>query len=337
MTLPISAIVPTRDRALALRQALESLAAQGILPLELIVVDGSRDTDSRRVVEDWALRVASHCAVVWQPATQLGAAVQRNQAVAAATQPFVWFFDDDILFEPECVIRLWHALQSDPKIGGVNAMIVNQRYLPPGAASRMIFTLMHGRREKTFAGRVIGPAVNLLPEDREDLPEIVPVEWLNLGCTIYRREVLPDPLFASQFTGYSLMEDVTLSLMVGRTWNLANARTARIYHNSQPGSYKSNVAEVACMQLVNRHYVMTRILGRTRATDYMRLLIWELFQLAVCAARSDSRSQWRDMCRGKFNGLRQICSKFSPANGSQGSASRIPRAGVAPKEGERKS
>src|SRR5439155_12035068 len=188
----------------------------------------------------------------------------------------------------------------------VNAMIVNQRYQPPGLASWLMFTLMHGRRENSFAGRVIGPAINLLPEDRDDLPEVVPVEWLNLGCTLYRREVLPSPPFDPMFTGYSLMEDLALSSEVGRSWKLANARTARIYHDSQRGDYKSDVADIARMQLVNRHYVMTEILHRRRIGDYLRLIIWELFQLGVCAARSQSRPQLWATCRGKLQAVYQI-------------------------------
>src|SRR5204863_9646194 len=129
--------------------------------------------------------------------------------------------------------------------GGVSALIVNQKYHPPGAISRAVFTLMHGRSERTFAGRVIGPGINLLPEDREDLPEIVPVEWLNTTCTIYRRVALPSPPFDSVFTGYSMMEDLTLSLRVGQKWKLANARTARIFHDSQPGPHKSCATELA--------------------------------------------------------------------------------------------
>jgi len=35
----------------------------------------------------------------------------------------------------------------------------------------MMFTLMHGRSEKSFAGKVIAQGFNLLPEDRADLPE----------------------------------------------------------------------------------------------------------------------------------------------------------------------
>ena len=112
-------------------------------------------------------------------------------------------------------------------------MIVNQKYHPPGVISRAVFTLLNGHRALNFAGRVLGPAVNLLPEDRDDLPEVVPVEWLNTTCTLYRREVLPSPPFDAVFRGYSMMEDLTLSLRVGKGWRLANARTARIFHDSQ--------------------------------------------------------------------------------------------------------
>src|SRR5207249_600049 len=114
------------------------------------------------------------------------------------------------IFQPECVISLWKALQSDSRLGGVNAMIVNQQYHSPGFVSRTVFRVLHGRAERTYAGRVIGPAVNLLPEDRDDLPEVVPTEWLNTGCTLYRREALPEPPFDLLFTGYSMMEDLTL-------------------------------------------------------------------------------------------------------------------------------
>ncbi len=58
---------------------------------------------------------------------------------------------------------------------------------------------------------------------------MVPVEWLNTTCTLYRREALPDPPFLSHFTGYSLMEDLALSLTVGKRWKLANARGLRIF------------------------------------------------------------------------------------------------------------
>ncbi|MEP7305888.1 MAG: glycosyltransferase family 2 protein [Acidobacteriota bacterium] len=305
-SLPATAVIATCHRAQALSRTLASLLAQDALPAELFVVDASVDGATRLEVEALAAKLSDRCAVRWMLAEASGAAAQRNQGVIVATQPFVWFFDDDIIFEPHCVARLWRAINADPSIGGVNATITNQGYHSPGPISRTLFTLLDGRRRRSFAGRVIGPAVNLLPEDRPDLPDAVPVEWLNTGCTIYRRSALPKPPFDPIFSGYSMMEDLALSLRVGRKWRLVNARTARIVHDSQPSEHKSDVGAMAKMELVNRYYVMTEVLERKRPTDLIKLLLWEAFQLTIALIRADRRQTFPAMWRGKIRALRQI-------------------------------
>jgi len=303
--LPLSIIIPTRNRTTVLRRTLESLAAQSAQPPELVVVDASEDESTRHLCNDRSIPgLVSD--VRWVRADRAGAACQRNQGVRACSQAVIGFIDDDIVFEPRCIAILWSALQSDARLGGVNATITNQRYQAPGLVSRTMFRLMAGYPESSYAGRVLGPAVNLLPEDREDLPEVVPVQWLNLGCTLYRREALPDPPFPAQFKGYSLMEDVTLSLMVGKWWKLANARTARVYHDSQPGSHKSDPAALAEMLLLNRHYVMTKVLGRTGFVHYAKLAAWLAFSHASTALRGGG---WRSevaRLQGEFRAFRAI-------------------------------
>ena len=98
-------------------------------------------------------------------------------------------------------------------------MITNQRYQPPGHVSRSIFSMdgmENDFRQESHAGKILGPAINLLPEDSDKLPAVVQVQWLNTTCTLYRREALPKPPFPDNFTGYSLMEDLCLSLTVAR-------------------------------------------------------------------------------------------------------------------------
>jgi GT2 family glycosyltransferase len=306
LSLPISAVIATKDRPGSLARTLASLATQEVSPKQLVLVDASADNESRKLLKAWRTSAGFRCAVIWQRAIEVGAATQRNQGVAIATQPFVWFLDDDVLFKPECLSQLWRAMQSDSKLGGVNTTIVNQRYHELGAVSRIVFSVLHGQWETSFAGRVIGPAVNILPEDRDELPVVVPVEWLNTTCTLYRREALPTPPFDSVFTGYSMMEDLTLSLRVAKKWKLANARTARIFHDSQPGAHKADVREMAQMELVNRHYVMTAVMGRTKIRDYFRLFLWELFQLVSCVGNSKSRSHAVEKVRGQLKGLCRI-------------------------------
>jgi GT2 family glycosyltransferase len=305
----VSAIIATRDRPQTLVKTFESLLLQEVLPKELIIIDSSGDHLTKRVVSDFENRVAPMSDVRWVSADVAGAAPQRNQGVVLAKQPFIWFFDDDVVFEPHCVSRLWQAIGDNQRLGGVNAMIVNQRYEEPGFVSRTMFTLMRGRAEKSFAGKVIGPAINLLPEDRQDLPELVPVQWLNTTCTIYRREALPNPPLDPFFSGYSLMEDLALSLRVGRQWRLANVRTARIRHESQSATSKPPVREFAEMELVNRHYVMTEILNRTGWRDFVRLAGWEVFSILSSLAQPRGIQNLSSVIAGKTSALSSIWSK----------------------------
>ncbi|TAE60378.1 MAG: glycosyltransferase [Nostocales cyanobacterium] len=306
-TLPISAIVPTRNRSIPLTKTLQSLAQQSVQPVEMIVVDGSTDDQTKNVCD---LQIPGLLTTIkYYRATEIGAASQRNQAILFASQNVIWLMDDDILLEPDCLLRLWSALQSDPRIGGVNAMITNQRYLPPGFISRNLFYFLHGSYEKSYAGKCIGPGLNLLPEDDPTLPEIVPVEWLNTTCTLYRKDVLPQPLFSSNFIGYSLMEDVTLSLMVGKNWKLVNARTARIFHDSQPGDHKNNLTVLAKMSLVNRFFVMTQILERHKPSDYWKLIVLQLFEIAACLQSKQGWLSLPSVIAGKLSGTLEIISK----------------------------
>ena len=300
-----SIVIATRNRADTLRRTFESLALQSCQPARIVVVDASDDSRTRTLCLEQRV-TALTAKIVWQKATEVGAASQRNQGILACTHEVIGFFDDDIVFRVDCIARLWSALRADESLGGVSAMIENQRYQTPGRVSRIMFRLMAGRREASYAGRVLGPAVNLLPEDDDRLPEVVQVEWLNTTCVMYRREALPRPPFSSHFTGYSMMEDLTLSLTVGRRWKLANARTARILHDSQRGTHKSDVAALAEMELVNRHFVMTRILFRSGWLDYLRLAIWELFQIAVTATSRPGLRSLHRIVIGKVRGLRRL-------------------------------
>jgi len=276
------------NRSEALSRMLISLAQQTAQPAEMVIIDASQDNQT----EDLIARPFPNLQTkfVYRRAKQMGAAVQRNEAMTYASHSYVLFFDDDIVFEPDCLARLWQALQSDQGLGGVNATFTNQRYLPPGQLSATLFRILNGRSEVSYAGRCIGPALNLLPEDRSDLPEVVPVEWLNTGCTLYRREALPSPPFSDHFVGYSFMEDVALSLTVAKNWKLANGRTARIFHDSQAAQYKSNRFMMAKMELVNRHFVMTKILTRTAVSFYLKLAILEAFGIATSL---NSSKAWR--------------------------------------------
>jgi hypothetical protein len=116
---------------------------------------------------------------------------------------------------------------------------------------------------------------------------------------------MPNPPFGSHFTGYSMMEDLTLSSLVRRHGTLVNARTARIFHDTQPGTYKSDPVALSKMELVNRYFVMTRVLGRTGLRANARLALWEGFQL-LAALRQGGISSALSFLKGKLLALPRL-------------------------------
>jgi len=307
---PVTTIIPTRNRARVFARTLESMASQSFQPAEIVVVDASDNDETHSLCHSNVQGIST--TIIYHRALQKGAAVQRNQAIQHATQPYILFCDDDILFEPNCIRDLWQTLNQDESLGGVCTLITNCHYTSPGRISRALFYFLNGQVEDSYAGKCIGPVLNLLPEDRDDLPTVVPVEWMNSTCTLYRRAAMPDPPFPTHFVGYSLMEDVILSLRVGKNWKLANVRTAKIFHDSQPGEHKSDPAVLAKMDLVNRHYVMTQVLERSQFSDYIKLVVQQLFNLA---ASLQSPRGWIALPRvllAKLHGIFEIISTQPP-------------------------
>ncbi len=302
--IPASAIIPTYDRPDSLRATLDSLAKQNVQFFEVIIVDASADATTETLIREGIVGLKSN--LVYQTANEKGAASQRNEGVAMASQPFIAFMDDDIILEPLCVDRLWKCFEINPLTLGVNAMITNQKYLPIGRFTRLMCALLEKKKYKSYAGKCIGPAWNFLPSDDESLPEYVEVDWLNTTCTMYKKAALPAPPFPDYFHGYSIMEDLTLSLTVGRYGKLLNARTARVFHDSQPGRHKSDYQELQKMELINRFYIVTKVMPGNPYRDRLGLLAFEIFQLL---ALFSNRSQWKNIALfiiGKIKGISEL-------------------------------
>jgi hypothetical protein len=60
------------------------------------------------------------------------------------------------------------------------------------------------------------------------------------------------------------------------------------------------------MHLVNRHFVMTRILGRDRFSDYLKLVLFEFFSLASSLQSRYGRATLVRALRGRVGALRRM-------------------------------
>lgn len=279
MPLPVSAILPTRNRPDFLARCLSSLAQQQPPLIEIVICDSSDDDQSRQVAERARCRFST-TTLLYLRAARIGLAPQRNQAIAASTQPYVWFLDDDVILEPDCLQQLHSALVQYPATGGVTATLTNQAYSQPGPWTLALMRWFEGGvQRKTYATACVGPGWTFWPDASPAAPALSRAEWLIGCCSMYRREALPSPAVPDHFEGGAFGEDLAASLSVGQRWELKHVRDARVFHDSQGGDHKRNLIRVADQTLRNRWYIMTKVMGQDTPRDALDLALMHGFQL----------------------------------------------------------
>jgi glycosyltransferase involved in cell wall biosynthesis len=92
----VSVIIPTRNRHALLARALQSVAAQTVAPVQLIVVDDASG-DQTALVAGASPGLPLQYVKLDRPG---GGAVARNRGISAATGDFVAFLDDDDCWAP---------------------------------------------------------------------------------------------------------------------------------------------------------------------------------------------------------------------------------------------
>lgn len=300
MLIEVSFIIPTFNRSSVLQKTIESIASQEYQPNEILIIDATIPfiSESNYLKQRFPDLESE---ILHIPALQKGAAIQRNQGIELAKNNIIGFADDDVLLEPKCIEILYYSLKNNPKCGGISATISNQSFHPLGRISKIAYRIMGLDISQPLPGKCLGPVITFLPDKPSQHPNIVEVDWLNTTFTLYRKQALPSPVFDRHFTGYSLMEDLALSLRVGKNWILLNSPRAVIYHDSQPGEEKNNLLIMAEMDLVNRYYIMKSILHKNSFKHKLQLLLQQLFS-GIATQQLFKLRYWK----AKMNALKKI-------------------------------
>lgn len=114
--LPVSIVIPTRDRLVLLRETLESILAGDELPAQIVVADQSSGSDGE-------LPDAPGVAVVHLRLSSSGLSRARNAGIAATTHELIVITDDDVLVERDWLRRMVDALLGAPQRAAVTGRV----------------------------------------------------------------------------------------------------------------------------------------------------------------------------------------------------------------------
>ncbi len=300
-------VIATRNRPEPVAKTLASLEQQERLPHRVIVVDSS-DTDETELA---ATRLASEVEtpIDYRRSSVRSAARQRNEGAELAVSDVVLFLDDDVDLDSRCLDEMMKVFEkdSDCRIGGVSATISNQVYSNPTGLNRLLLAVCVGQWRGSYAGKLIGPAVNFLPEDQPDT--LQQTDWLPSTCTAYRRTVLLQHRF-SEFEGYSFAEDVDISSRVGQSCTLVNNTRARVFHHDMGKGTHRDWRTLGKSMVMNRYQIMSRTMRRTGLANHLRLFWFEIvYSSAAWLAAGATRERLAllsELLRGKAAGFASL-------------------------------
>jgi len=112
---PVSVCIPVYNGALHIRDAIQSILNQTVIPQEIIVSDSGSSDGSENIVREEARKAQATLIIL--PTTTRGMVANWNSTIRAASGKYVKFLFQDDLLHSTCLEEMVKVAESDKRIG----------------------------------------------------------------------------------------------------------------------------------------------------------------------------------------------------------------------------
>lgn len=241
-------IICTYMRPVPLLNLLNSVKLQTLYPNEILIIDGSTNDESTKVIEQNSFKSLTYFLV---PKEHRGLTKQRNFGVSKVSDDseVVCFLDDDTVLEPTYFEEIIKAYESDPEIVGVAGVAINEINWAKKVEGRNYdknkFYEFEGyvypEGSRNVLRNRLGLQSNLGPGRMPDFShgrtcgfpltdKIYEVDLL-IGMSFSFRKIVFDKIkFSHYFEGYGLYEDADFSIRAQQFGKNVIATKAQLSH-----------------------------------------------------------------------------------------------------------
>lgn len=292
-------IICTYNRPDAIIALLESVYCQSLIPAEILIIDGSPNEYTSRIIEKQKLKNIKYFKVKKE---NLGLTKQRNFGISKmpADVEVICFLDDDIILGPHYFRNIIDTYTSYPDAIGVGGHILKEVVWKKIKNENIKFDEFEydgwvrklGRRNllRKRLGLLSKNPPGVMPEFSHGLSisflppsgKTYPVEFFMGGVASYRSEIFKKVKFSSYFEGYGLYEDLDFCLRTLNEGQLYVNTSAGLYHYHHEGG-RPNKFKYGKMVIRNGWYVW-----RTKypAPDYNARLKWHGISFLLTLVRA---------------------------------------------------
>ena len=257
-------------RSKPLCDLLQSVSAQSLYPNEILIIDGSIDTQTKVSLKTYNFKNLHYFLV---DDKDRGLTKQRNYGIQNVNKKsdIVCFLDDDTILTPEYFEQLIGTYKTNPMALGVGGYITNEvkweqsdrknnpnkfyydgmmRNEPSRFKMRRKFGLLPDTPPGYLPTFSHGRSISFLPPSGKTYE----VEQLMGGVSSFKRSVFLDQKFSTFFEGYGLYEDADFTLRLSKKGKLYLNTKAELCHYHDP-SGRPNLFKYGKMVLKNGWYV----------------------------------------------------------------------------------
>jgi GT2 family glycosyltransferase len=272
-------VIATRNRPGDLLNTVRSLAAQTVLPAELVVVDSGDETPTRAEIE--ALCSSAGIKLDYHHPAPRGLTIQRNVGIDRSAGDPLFFVDDDVWLDPDCheeVLKEYERWGGTGRHGSAEGGKTNSlgersgvmqlggvRATPKRPAHPALGTRIY-RRIFGIGGWWPEASGKVRPgfyaEGVSDSAGVRKLEYFNGWFMSFRREVFEHERFDEALAGYGYKEDIDFSYRVSRRYVLVQTPRARCDH-LKSGASRMNSHQLQRMNLANQFYLHRKLMPQT--------------------------------------------------------------------------
>ncbi|TDE46032.1 glycosyltransferase family 2 protein [Flavobacterium rhamnosiphilum] len=267
-----SLIICTYMRPEPLLQLLQSVREQSLYPDEVLIVDGSTNSETEMILNENPFHNLNYFLV---PKEQRGLTKQRNYGIERMGDEteIVCFLDDDTVLGKDYFEQIMKTYEVHPEALGVGGYIINEsecEFVEDNYQPKIDEYYFDGWKRKDGSRFVLrkklgldsdcppgysslfshGRSVGFLPPSGK----IYEVEMLMGGVSSFRKKVFETMQFSTYFEGYGLYEDADFTLRLAKTGKLYVNTAAQLNHYHNP-SGRPNQYQYGKMVVRNGWYV----------------------------------------------------------------------------------
>lgn len=258
MTLPITIIIPTMNRPKSLKETLSSFLNSNDIPSQIIVVDQSKDSETKKDNEIIVGHFSEQTEMVYVYLEKASITKARNAGLHEAVNDVVIFSDDDVVVEKETFSYVYQIM-NDNNVAMVGGFDKNTP--PVHKRSFLSYVFARASYSKRKYGHVSAGMYGNFPIPMSKWND---TEWA-MGFFFVIRKSLADKWklrFDEKLLYYAYAEDLDFTYAYYKKAKAEDLKCGMslllsVYHNCSQ-EYRVPKLSATMMEILHRHYILNK-------------------------------------------------------------------------------